>query len=263
MRGAVPGNDVAMPPASPTRVAVASDQPLVADVIAAALCGNGFLCSVVGWPAGQVCGADEPGLSLPSPRELDVGLMVSDFDRVARIRGGLQLIVEVPASWVVLTGLPRGPLWGALLEIGSTHVAPATTSLDEVTGMLLAVMHGDDVTTALERAELVAEWRSVLIEHQDIVDRLATMTPRETEVLQLLYAGSPVRTIAQQLDVAEATVRTQVKRVLRKLDVRSQLAAVAALEHVRRAEASVEGADGVATTMFLGRHSWAMSRSHS
>jgi two-component system nitrate/nitrite response regulator NarL len=236
----------------------------VADVIAAALAGNGFVVSVVGWPGGQGCASD--GDLLPRSRDLDVGLIVCDFDRVARIRGGLQLIVEVPgAPWIVLTGLPRGPLWGALLEIGAVHVAPATNGLDEVVALLHEVVEGGAIASAFERAELIAAWRGVLSEHHDIVERLGTMTPRETEVLQLLYAGSPVRTIAQQLDVAEATVRTQVKRVLRKLDVRSQLAAVAALEHVRRAEAAFDGAgdgaDGVATTMFLGRSAWATARS--
>jgi DNA-binding NarL/FixJ family response regulator len=231
-------------------VAVASDQPLVADVIAAALSDSGFQTSVLRWPGVDCAAVEEASLR----RELlpDVALMVSDFDRPARIRSAVQLILEVPGSWVVLTGAPRGPLWGALLDMGSVHVAPATMGLQEVSEILLAVADGRSMIAEPERAELVGAWWTVLDEHEQVIARLATMTPRETEVLQLLYAGSPVRTIAEQLDVAEATVRTQVKRVLRKLDVRSQLAAVAAFEHLHRVE-SVNGSD-VATTMWLGRH---------
>ena len=57
----------------------------------------------------------------------------------------------------------------------------------------------------------------------------ALLTPREAQVLQLLHAGQPVRTIADSFAVAEATVRSQVKSLLRKLAVNSQLSAVAAL----------------------------------
>jgi DNA-binding NarL/FixJ family response regulator len=239
-------------------VAVASDQPLVADVIAAGLSGNGFRCLVLGWPGGADRGATRTewheGRPVPSSDPaLDVALLVSDFDRVARIRGAVRLILEVPTPWVVLTGASRGPLWGALLELGSTHVAAATTDLDEITEILGAVVDGRVVTPEPERIMLIAAWWDVLNEHEDVMARLAAMTPRETEVLRLLYAGSPVRVIAQHFGVAEATVRTQVKRVLRKLEVSSQLAAVAAFERVGRADASRDGTDVVATTMWLGR----------
>jgi hypothetical protein len=79
------------------------------------------------------------------------------------------------------------------------------------------------------------------------------MTPREAEVLRLLYGGLPVRMIAQRLQVAEATVRTQVKRVLRKLEVRSQIGAVAAFDHVGRGGTTLGDADIIATSMWLGR----------
>jgi DNA-binding NarL/FixJ family response regulator len=52
-------------------------------------------------------------------------------------------------------------------------------------------------------------------------------------VLSELHDGVGVRYIAQGSDVAEATVRTQVKAILRKLDVSSQIAAVAAYTQVR------------------------------
>jgi two-component system nitrate/nitrite response regulator NarL len=46
----------------------------------------------------------------------------------------------------------------------------------------------------------------------------------------MLYAGDPVARIAQLLEVSPATVRSQVKAVLRKLHVNTQLGAVAALD---------------------------------
>jgi DNA-binding CsgD family transcriptional regulator len=68
--------------------------------------------------------------------------------------------------------------------------------------------------------------------------RMRSLTPRERTVLRLLYAGDNVRSIALLLDVSEATVRSQVKSVLRKLDVNSQLAAIAAFRRLQDGEKS-------------------------
>ncbi len=53
------------------------------------------------------------------------------------------------------------------------------------------------------------------------------LTPREAEVLRHLAAGLPAAAIASSSHVSEATVRTQIRAVLSKLGVQSQLQAVA------------------------------------
>ena len=62
---------------------------------------------------------------------------------------------------------------------------------------------------------------------------MSTLTGREEEVLRQLYQGLGVREIAELGEVSEATVRSQVKAILRKLEVNSQIAAVAAYEEVQ------------------------------
>ena len=57
-------------------------------------------------------------------------------------------------------------------------------------------------------------------------DRFARLTHREREVLGALVDGHGVHDIAASDVVSEATVRTQVKSILAKLEVSSQLAAV-------------------------------------
>jgi len=58
------------------------------------------------------------------------------------------------------------------------------------------------------------------------------LTRRETEVLQLIADGLGNREIAQQLFLAEETVKTHVRNVLTKLQARSRSHAVAiALRH--------------------------------
>lgn len=53
------------------------------------------------------------------------------------------------------------------------------------------------------------------------------LTPREREVLELLAAGIPVRSVAQRLGLSEATVRNYVRRIFMALRCHSQLEAVA------------------------------------
>jgi len=52
--------------------------------------------------------------------------------------------------------------------------------------------------------------------------RMASLSPREDEVLRHLMEGYRVNTIARKLSISQHTVRNHLKKIFAKLDVRSQ-----------------------------------------
>jgi DNA-binding NarL/FixJ family response regulator len=63
------------------------------------------------------------------------------------------------------------------------------------------------------------------------------LTAREWEVIDLLKASKTTEQIADELVLSPETVRSHVKNILRKLDVRSREEAVAAADRMREAPA--------------------------
>jgi RNA polymerase sigma factor (sigma-70 family) len=212
------------------RVLVASDQALIADAVRAALASRGHDALVIRWPGDARLPG--PRRAVASPAAVEVGLLLSDLDRWSRIRAATLIVERINVPWVALTASPRGPAWGGLLAAGARVVLPGTTRLDSISELLLSVVRNEIGTPEDERLELEEAWREMRARHDEVAERLSRLTPREREVLRLMYAGQSVARIAEMLEVAPATVRSQVKSVLRKLDVNTQLAAVAAFDDV-------------------------------
>ena len=60
----------------------------------------------------------------------------------------------------------------------------------------------------------------------EMVRRLATLTPQQLRVLQMLKQGLLNKQIAYELQVGETTVKAHVSEILRKLNVYSRTQAV-------------------------------------
>lgn len=81
-------------------------------------------------------------------------------------------------------------------------------------------------------------------ERADLMDRLATLTPREREVLDLVVAGRLNKQIALELCTAEKTVKSHRGHIMAKLQVRSTAALVALFSRSRRTESSTHPEGG-------------------
>ncbi|NGN93013.1 response regulator transcription factor [Nocardioides sp. KC13] len=127
---------------------------------------------------------------------------------------------------VVVTGSTDQARWGHALHVGARTVLPKTVPLGEILGTVRRLNYGHSVLDVDERERLIRAWVG---QEQDIIEtrrRLAQLSRRESQVLEHLMDGLTVGEIAKLRVVSEATVRTQVKSILAKLGVSSQIAAV-------------------------------------
>jgi DNA-binding NarL/FixJ family response regulator len=143
---------------------------------------------------------------------------------------GLDLVGPITTTGcrvVVVTGETGDDTWGTAVERGALTVLPKDSDLDVLVQVLTAVRDGRPVLDEGRRQDLLAAARRA---RADVEARLApfrALSPREDEVLGSLAAGLPAAAIAAAGYVSEATVRTQIRAVLTKLGVTSQLQAVA------------------------------------
>jgi DNA-binding NarL/FixJ family response regulator len=102
------------------------------------------------------------------------------------------------------------------LKHGVLGCVEASCRLEELQYALSAVRRGQRYLCAATAARLA----EASVEE--------ALTPRETQVLQLLCLGLDNKSIAQRLDMALGTVKTHVKAILDKLGASSRTQAVAA-----------------------------------
>jgi DNA-binding NarL/FixJ family response regulator len=155
-----------------------------------------------------------------------VVLLDLDLDELGDGAHFITPIARSGANVVVITGSNDQAEWGECVGRGARKVISKSQPLNEILSVVRRICQSLPVMDAAERERLVGLWSEHRREAEDLRARLDRLTPREREVLGRLIEGHQVREIARESVVSEATVRTQVKRILRKLEVSSQLAAV-------------------------------------
>lgn len=144
---------------------------------------------------------------------------------------GVALVAPLRAAgWqvLVLTGTAGRSRLGAALSAGAIGWVPKNASFPALLTALREARAGRTTTSATRRRELIALHHRDERGHHQLLARLDTLTARERDVLARLAAGHPAPAIAEESAVSLHTVRTQVRAVLVKLGVSSQLEAVAA-----------------------------------
>jgi two-component system, NarL family, nitrate/nitrite response regulator NarL len=155
-------------------------------------------------------------------------IVLLDLD-LGHLGDGVRLIAPIArtgAHVVVVTASADRGRWGECLRYGARKVLTKARPLNEIMATIRRLNQGLPVMDPEERKELLHVWHEERQVHHEFRLRLQRLTAREREVLGHLMEGHTVRDIAHLSVVSEATVRTQVKSILAKLEVSSQLAAV-------------------------------------
>jgi DNA-binding NarL/FixJ family response regulator len=135
--------------------------------------------------------------------------------------------------WLVLVVSDRGgeERIAAAIVAGAAGVCAKSSSLEHLLAVMLAASAGRPVMTEAQRQGWVARERGYRASQRDQTRRFDRLSAQEREVLALLIAGQRATAIAEHFVVSMATVRTQIRAILVKLEVSSQLEAVALATH--------------------------------
>lgn len=217
-------------PRALTRVALVEDHALFAESLDVALTLEGY--DVHRIPVSPSIGS--ASLLLPTILRAHPHIVLLDLD-LGSAGNGARLIEPLTRSGVfvaVVTASAEAARWGECLRYGARTVLCKTSPLNSILSTVRRLNEGLPVMSREERESLLRSYQQEKNEMQLVRLRLEELTPRERDILGHLMEGHAVRDIARMGVVSEATVRTQVKSILAKLNVSSQLAAVGAAHHV-------------------------------
>lgn len=209
------------------RILIVDDQRLLAESLSLALRLEGF--------DPTVAGVADRGRLVELVRSDRPALVLLDLDLGGALGDGAELVapcIEAGSRVLVVTGTTDQVWIAAALEQGACAAIDKGIPFDDLVGVIMAAARGETVLEPAERERLLGRLRSHRASRRRDLAPFESLTPREQQVLRALSRGQTVSRIAEAWVVSEATVRSQVHAVLRKLDVRSQLEAVAAATSV-------------------------------
>jgi DNA-binding NarL/FixJ family response regulator len=206
----------------PIRVVVVDDQPLIRAGFAMVLSAQSDI-EVVG-EAGD--GAE--ALALLGRTKADVVVMDIRMPIMDGVEATLRLGESPdPPRVLVLTTFDTDEDAFAALQAGASGFLLKNVPPEELLTAIRVVAAGDSVVAPRVTRRLLERFAGQLGPvQQQHNDRLAALTEREREVLELVAQGLSNAEIAARLHVAEATVKTHFGRILTKLDLRDRVQAV-------------------------------------
>jgi len=167
--------------------------------------------------------AGAPGMiAVARPDVVTVDVALPDGD-------GLQLARDLRDSYpdlgiVMLTSTQDDDVLFRALETGVSAFVPKTAPVEEV---LAAIRHA-----AVAAASFTASGLAMALARREAMQHMFALSPRETEVLNLLHQGLSIPATAVELYISVSTAKTYVARLYDKLGAASRAQALmAALHH--------------------------------
>ncbi|UXY29972.1 response regulator [Streptomyces sp. HUAS TT20] len=167
-------------------------------------------------------------------RELrpDLVLMDVQMPRLDGVSATRKVVAEGLADVLVLTTFDLDEYVFGALRAGAAGFLLKNTEAKDLLEAVRTVARGEGIVAPAVTRRLIAEFAARPVRESSADPAaLESLTPREREVLSCLGKGLSNAGVAERLDMAEATVKTHVSRLLAKLELRSRVqAAVLAQE---------------------------------
>ena len=127
------------------------------------------------------------------------------------------------AKVLILTTFEQDDYVFGALRAGASGFLLKRTRPEELIAAVHTVAAGDSLLSPSVTRRVID--RTAQQPAPDLADqaKLAELTPREREVFELVARGLSNREVASELVVEESTIRTHVKRILMKLDLRDRV----------------------------------------
>jgi DNA-binding NarL/FixJ family response regulator len=206
-----------------TRIVVADDQQVVRD---------GFAALLDTQPDFTVVGTASDGteaIRICHEQHPDVVLMDIRMPTIDGIEATRQLTTLTDAPRVlILTTFDLDEYVYDALRAGASGFLLKDIAAERLFDAVRIIAAGEALLAPTITRRLISEFVQHNRRSGDESARLAELTPRETEVLQLLAEGLSNPEIAIRLVVTDETVKTHVSRILRKLGLRDRTQAVIA-----------------------------------
>lgn len=215
-------DELAVAQLPPERVLVVEDQQLLGHLMVQQLQKEGIAADLA--PLGSLDHV------LTTARETPYTVVLLDLDLGDELGDSIPLIgplQETGARVAMLTAISDRIRHAECIEAGAIGVILKDRRFDELMADLREVVAGGSLLQPGERDALLARLREQRREREQDLAPFQRLTRREQQVLTALMEGSSAQAIAQSWVVSYETVRTQIRSVLAKLGVHSQLEAVA------------------------------------
>ena len=157
-------------------------------------------------------------------------LVLLDISFGSNPRGGLEVLHAIRHSVplvAMLTGSDDRTILAEAINDGACGIIGKEASVDDVIAKVEELLRVGTLVTAAARDEAASVVHVASAKHVARERRLRALTERERNILHHVSTGASVTDIAHHECVSLATVRTHVRSILQKLDVHSQVAAVA------------------------------------
>ncbi|MFD4139985.1 response regulator [Streptomyces sp. NPDC058572] len=205
----------------PLRVLVADDQTLVRTGFRLILRADGI--DVVAEATNGTEAVEEVRRTRPDVVLMDVRMPEMDgLEATRRILTGAPHTPRV----IILTTFDLDRYVYAALSAGASGFLLKDVTPEQLTSAVRTVRTGDALLAPAITRRLVQRFARHGSDTAALHRDLASLTPRELEVLGLLARGLSNAELATRLHLAEATVKTHVARILAKLGLRDRVQAV-------------------------------------